>query len=335
MKKRVCFLLACVFAAALLCGCGHSPKGKVQELEELKGRVVYSIGKGNVPDLVFRYLLKSAGVSYRYSDEAKEGTVSLAYVSEGTEIVGGLAAGKINYGVLGEPAATTALKKVQGTERMLDLQQLYNKVTDTAGGYPQAVLAVKTKFLQDHPGYVTQFVASLQANAKWAETNTQEAVAAIKGVYTQTSVASLTQESAKGCNIAFTSALDAKVELLAFFRALDSVKEEGETPIGNGLPDDTFFAAVPQGESEQNVTANVYAPDGAPAVGLSKPIADGFAGATFHIVPPADIGGYVLKGTADLAILPSNAAANLYGKGAGIQVLGVINHGNLFMVGKV
>ena len=341
MKKLLCIIAPVFMALCALTGCGNgSPAGKVEELEGLKGRVVYSIGRGNVPDLVFRYILKKAGVDYRFADTAKEGTVSLAYVSEGTEFIAGLTTGQMNYGVVSEPAATAALKKVESAERMLDIQELYANATGSENGYPQAALVVKKSFLAAHSGYVADFLSAFKAGAKWAESEPVSALSAIKSKGS-TAVAMLTAEIAKGCNLGFTSANSAKKQLLGFYEALDSVKEDGETPIGNKTPDDAFFADADKisGESETGVTAKVYAPDGAPAISLAKLIADEFSGAEFNIVQPANIGGFVGNGTADIAIMPTNAAANMHAqmlkKGDDdIVMLGVTNWGSLYLIGR-
>ncbi|MDE6398278.1 MAG: ABC transporter substrate-binding protein [Clostridiales bacterium] len=330
MKRLLSIVFAALIGAGLLCGCNDSPKGKVEELEELKGRVVYSIGQGQVPDLVFRYLLKEAGVEYRLADTPKEGVVSLAYVGEGTEIVGGLAAGKMQYGVLSEPAATVALGKAEGVSRMLDIQALYNKVTGSKNGYPQAALVVKKEFLAAHPGYVADFVAKFKEGAKWAETEPAAALEQIMNAGS-TSVPVLTAEIAKGCNLGFTAAADCKKQLVSFYEGLDSVKDAGTAPVGAKLPNDDFYQGEITGESEAGVRAKVYAPDGAPAISIAKMIYDGFD-ADFSIVPPANIVAKVMT-DADIAIMPTNAAA-AKADDAGVVMLGVTNFGSLYMLGK-
>lgn len=336
MKKLLAIVLSAVFALAVLTGCNpDTPKGKVEELEELKGRVVYSIGKGNVPDLVFRYLLREANVEYRVSEKtAKEGVVSLAYESEGSVIVGGLKAGTINYGVISEPAATQATN-LEGVSRMIDIQKLYNKITGSENGYPQAALVVKKSFLESNPEYVANFVAAFKAGAKWAESEPAAAKAAIESAGS-TTVPALNETIAKGCNLGFTSAHAAKDELLKFYSALASVQEEGENTVANTKPADEFFVnadAISGTDATTPSSVKVYVPDGAPAIGMAKLIADNYAAAEFHVVAPSNIGTIVLGGDADIAVMPTNAAANLYAK-AGIVMLGVTNWGSLYMVGK-
>lgn len=335
-KKIFAAIAACIMLACVAAGCKTpTPAGAVEDPKGLEGRVVYSIGKGNVPDLVFRYLLSKAGVKYRVNyDEAQDGVVSLSYVSEGTEIIGGLGTGTMSYGVISEPAATVALGKVQKAKRMLDIQKVYAELTKTTGGYPQAALVVKKTFLDSHNDYVADFAATFAGSAKWAETQPSEALAAIKTAGS-TTVPKLTAEIAKGCNLGFKNAASVKSQLLGFYEGMNGVAQPDETKPVPKMPDDAFFV----GEIEKNGTGataegvKVFAPDGAPAISLSKMINDGFAGASFGIVPPEQIGGKVLGGDADIAIMPTNAAAKLYGAGADIVMLGVTNFGSLYLIG--
>ena len=342
MKKRLFCVVCAVLMALSLCACGDKgPKGKVEELSELKGRVVYSIGQGQVPDLVLRSILKQANVPYTLSDTAQSGKVSLAYASDGVQVIGGLNSGAYNYGVLGEPAATTALSKVQGSRRMFDLQELYGELKHAEKGFPQAVLVVKKSFYEAHPAYVKAFVEAFAAGAKWSETNAADALTALKNAGS-TQIAALTNDIAKNCNLGFKAATDAKQEIKTFFEDINGVIDASqgeESPIGGSVPDDAFFAAVPTtGAEESGLSANVYAPDGAPAIAFAKMIHDTFAGASFNIVAPNQIGPAVTTGNADIAIMPSNAAATVYGKkkGTGSEplCLGVTSFGNLYLIGK-
>lgn len=91
------------------------------------------------------------------------------------------------------------------------------------------------------------------------------------------------------------------------------------------------LAACGDGRTE---TVNVYMPDGAPAVALSALMDSGYAGTKFEVVQPAVIGGLVANGTADMAIMPVNAAATLYNRNIDIVMLSVNTHGNLYIIGK-
>ncbi|MCI8413637.1 MAG: ABC transporter substrate-binding protein [Clostridia bacterium] len=215
---------------------------EVTSLQELTGKVVYSIGQGKVPDLVFRILLQAAEIPYEFSSAAKEGVVSLAYVSEGAEFVSGLTAGKMQYGVISEPAATVAQNKVQGAKRMLDIQKLYADATGSENGFPQAALITRKSFVNENAAYISDFMNAFRAGMKWAETEPSAALEAIQKAGS-TTVPMLTEQIAKGCNLGFLSAGLAREQLLDFYTRLNEVKEEGETPVGDSMPDLDFFVS--------------------------------------------------------------------------------------------
>ncbi|MCH5155675.1 MAG: ABC transporter substrate-binding protein [Clostridiales bacterium] len=80
-------------------------------------------------------------------------------------------------------------------------------------------------------------------------------------------------------------------------------------------------------------TIHVYMPDGAPAIALAALMDSGYSGFDFTVVPSDTIGGVVSNGTADMAIMPIDAAATLYNGRVDIVMLSVNTHGNLYMVG--
>jgi len=84
-------------------------------------------------------------------------------------------------------------------------------------------------------------------------------------------------------------------------------------------------------------TIEVYAPDGAPALALAKLIAEDMQfeqNVNYTIVSPSNISNTITLNTADLAILPINAASKLALDGTKYKMLSVNTHGNLFIIGK-
>lgn len=83
---------------------------------------------------------------------------------------------------------------------------------------------------------------------------------------------------------------------------------------------------------------SVYMPDGAPALAFAKLMNDndklGKNDVTYTVVGSSDIGGYVANSTADVALMPVNAAAKLCGTGEKYKLLSVNTHGNLYVLSK-
>ncbi|MBP5242600.1 MAG: hypothetical protein J6Z36_02795, partial [Clostridia bacterium] len=98
-----------------------------------------------------------------------------------------------------------------------------------------------------------------------------------------------------------------------------------------------FAACAPQeAPEEEAVTAQIYMPDGAPALALAKYMAEDTAedGIEYHVVEATTIQTYVTGNApaADLCVLPVNLAAKLLGTGETYQLLGTVTHGNLYIL---
>ena len=101
-----------------------------------------------------------------------------------------------------------------------------------------------------------------------------------------------------------------------------------------------FMACKPADDGDKDggttVQADVYAPDGAPALALAQLMSEEmqFGGkVTYNVVAAETIQTYVTgEEQAELCILPVNAAAKILGTGEKYQMLGAVTHGNLYVL---
>ncbi|MCH5164247.1 MAG: ABC transporter substrate-binding protein [Clostridiales bacterium] len=204
-------------------------------LEDLKGKVVGVIGQGQVPDLIFRTLLGDAGIEYEVGDKPVDGKVSLYYAQDGGTLLPLIKTGKVNYGVLGEPAVTTALSNIEGSKVIFDIQQLWGE------GYPQAGLMAKNSVSDD---FLKALFDELEQNESYAEQNPGEAkerIAAHMIESSETTVKVLTADTVKRCNVRLVKAEDCKDDVIAFLTAFYNLEPSS---IGGKLPDADFFRIV-------------------------------------------------------------------------------------------
>lgn len=104
-----------------------------------------------------------------------------------------------------------------------------------------------------------------------------------------------------------------------------------------------LFAACDNGSNDvvpgdgDAFTADVYAPDGAPALALAQLMSENmqFGGTVnYHVVNANTIQTYVTgeDPQAELCVLPVNAAAAALGSGENYKMLGVVTHGNIYFI---
>lgn len=211
-------------------------------LEELKGKVVGVIGRGNVPDLTFKSVLKKANIEYieyESSETTKDDKVSLRYFNDASSLMPMLKQGELTIGLLPEPAATKLTKMAEGYSVGMDLQELYDSETKS---YPQAVLMVKSSVLEKNPKLAKKIEKEFKDIKHWLYENYEQAIEAVNGALNEGVVASLSADNfdtdvIDRCNIKWQSAKDAKQEVIDYINAIREIEESSAKPVN-----DDFFA---------------------------------------------------------------------------------------------
>lgn len=217
-------------------------RSQISSLESLKGKVVYNIGKGNTPDITFKYLLEQSGIAYNEDENPNEGEVTLKYVQEATQLMPQLISGEIEYAVIGEPQVTQALENTKNSENpiqvIFDIQQKWEEMTGKP--YPQAALVGKKDFLDKNPGLVEKILQKIDGAADWLKESEQNRQAAKEAIAEKGGAISLlAEQTVDRSNIRPVRAEDAKAALEEYYNVLLQVN--GGAPIGGKLPDSGFY----------------------------------------------------------------------------------------------
>jgi len=204
---------------------------------DLKGRNVVVPLKGDIPDLVFRYLAGKNGLDL-------EKDVKPSYIGTTPEAMQLLLAGKADAVVLAEPVNTAA--EIQGQAKgikvraALDLQAEWGKATGRPARFPQVGTVALTAVTKDHPEVAAAINDGLKAAVDWARANPAEA-----GTLGEQTLADLKspviQKSLSRTPMEVVPAAAAREELEFFFARL---KELSPEIIGGDLPDAAFYYGV-------------------------------------------------------------------------------------------
>ena len=216
-------------------------KTEVASLNELVGKVVYNIGRGQTPDLTFKYILQQKGIEYVDSETPVEGKVALHYVSSGGELIPLLKAGKAQYGILGEPAVTKA-KVAAGVQEIFNIQALWNEVTNTNTNFPQASTFVLGDYNDaEHSELINAFIAKMEENVTFMNSSADNlalAIDAVKALYEDTATANVNINNIGRCNLKVVKAQDAKASVTAYLTVLHGFNAK---TIGGSVPGEAFF----------------------------------------------------------------------------------------------
>ena len=175
----------------------------------------------------------------------------------------------IDYYVVAEPAASSKVKVIPNLYFAGSLQQLYG-----GNGYPQAVVVAKNRLLGSDA--LTNFIHALSTSREWllSEDVSIEAITdainphLTQGMEPAIKPQNLTKAVIENCSINFVSSTAGKGDIISFMEKLNSVGGGSF-----GMPTDEFFWDG-GGSSEYIEKICVYAPDGAPALGMAKAMSE-------------------------------------------------------------
>jgi NitT/TauT family transport system substrate-binding protein len=217
------------------------PQGATVDWSDLEGKTVHSPFRGDMPDLVFKYLARQNGL------EPGE-DFQMEYVSAPPQLIKLLATGRAEYGVLPEhPASAAILKSRQqgrAIGRVMDLQEEWGETTGRQPRIPQGSVIVTGELAREYPGLVDALHRELVEAAEWVMNNPAEAAQFAQGHFQQQPP--LIRNSIPHFNLDVVSASEAREELEFFYEQLASMSPE---IIGGELPDDGFYYGVVERES--------------------------------------------------------------------------------------
>lgn len=206
---------------------------EIADLNKLKGEVVYSVGAGGTPEIVFKHILTANNIKFEdgMPDTPKSDTVYINTVSAASEAIAALKTKKANYAILGEPVVTQAIKNT-GTVVALDLQKEFSKIHNGVK-FVQAGLVVKNEVAESGE-YLNKLIEKMSGNKDYLCAEKDNVIAKLQSKGSQLKVA-LTKETLDRCLIGVESAKDLKTEIEAFLTLLDAKNYGGK------IPDENFY----------------------------------------------------------------------------------------------
>lgn len=139
----------------------------IKEIEDLKGKEIYTFGKGLTPDLVLRYFLSK-------NDIDPDTDVKITYLNSASEMGPAFLSGKTNLAVLPEPLLTVVMSKNEAAKVIFDLNQEWSNASGAEKGFPQSCLVIKIDLIENNIEFVESFIDNFEASRKWAIENPDE-----------------------------------------------------------------------------------------------------------------------------------------------------------------
>lgn len=139
----------------------------IKSFEALKGKEIYTFGKGLTPDLVLRYVLSNNGIE-------PDNDVKITYLNSAQEMGPAFLSGKTDLAVLPEPLLSVITMKKEDAKIIFDLNEEWSNATTAEKGFPQSSLIIKTDLIENDIEFVERFIKQYQESRKWAIENQNE-----------------------------------------------------------------------------------------------------------------------------------------------------------------
>ena len=207
----------------------------VHSWEGLKGKRVSLMGKGNTPDVLFRYLAVANGI-----DPEKDLLLDYSFPGH-IELANAIASGISELGVISEPMVSLAQQKNPKVKPLIDLNLEWEKRFGDSIPLAQTSLLVKKEFLTNHPQLVEEYLEKISESIEWVNTNPDSAASLIKkfDILPDSALAVL---SIPRCNIKYSTASKEKIGIQEYLKVFYTFNP---LIIGGKLPNEEFYYEEP------------------------------------------------------------------------------------------
>lgn len=199
----------------------------ITNVSDLKGKTIYSTGKGTTPEYVLNYILKSNGI-----DPATD--VTIEFKSEATEVAAMLEGATDAVAVLPQPYVTVAMTKNASIRIALDLSAEWEALDGTK--QVTGVTIVRNEFLEANPEVIEKFLEDYKASVEYVNANVDEAAALVGGY--DIVAEGVAKKALPYCNIVCLTGEEMKSNLSNYLTVLYN---SDPAAVGGALPADSFY----------------------------------------------------------------------------------------------
>ena len=220
-KGKVKVLAVNTLGVLYICENGNS----VSSIEDLKGKTIYSSGKGSSPEYALAYILEQNGLS----------DLPIEWKSEHAECVAALLNDPDAVALLPQPFATTAIMKNPSIRIALDLNKEWDKVSPESALLTGVVVA-RTEFVDKEGAAVERFLEEYGKSTAWVNENVAESSLMIGNLGIVT--AQVAEKALPYCNIVCITGPEMKERLSGYLEVLYNANAKS---VGGVLPGEDFY----------------------------------------------------------------------------------------------
>lgn len=201
----------------------------ISSVEDLRGKTIYSTGKGTTPEYTLNYLLRAAGL-----DPQKDVTVE--YKSEAAEVAAILAESDEAVAMLPQPYVTVAMSQNEKLRITLDVAAEWERYAKDGSSVVTGVVLVNKEFAAEHKDALNAFLEEYEASTQYVTEHIDEAAELVEGF--DIIKAAVAKKAIPYCNIVFLEGEEMQTRIGGYLQAL---YEQDPASVGGELPEEDFY----------------------------------------------------------------------------------------------
>lgn len=203
----------------------------VKSVADLKGKTIYTTGKGTTPEYTLRHLLKAAGL-----DPDKD--VTIEFKSEAAEVAAVMAQSSEDViAMLPQPYVTTVQTSNSKARVALDVTAEWEKLEGKDSTVVTGVIVVNTEYYKNNKAAVDQFMNEYKASVEYVNANVDAAAELVEEF--DIFKAAIAKKAIPNCNITYITGEECKTKVSNYLKVLF---EENPAAVGGSMPGDDFYA---------------------------------------------------------------------------------------------
>lgn len=201
----------------------------VHSVADLRGKTLYTAGKGSTPEYALNYILRANGL-----DPEKDLTIE--FKSEHAECLAALLNNPDAVAMLPQPFATVARSKAPDMRIALDLNAEWDALQanrENPSALITGVAVARTEWIEQNPEAVKSLLNDYAESVRFTQENPAEAAALIGeyGIFE----AAVAEKALPACNITFIEGDEMRIRLTGYLAELYA---QDPASVGGKLPDE-------------------------------------------------------------------------------------------------
>ena len=208
----------------------------VNSVADLKGKTIYTTGKGTTPEYTLRYILSANGID-------PDSDVTIEFKSEATEIAAIFASaqdGSDIIAMLPQPYVTVVTNNNPSVRVALDMSQEWNRIAgNNYGETVTGVTIVRKEFADANPEAFSDFLKEYNSSIAYTVMNVEQAAELSEKF--DIFAAAVAVKAIPECNITYIDGDLMKLKVSAYLQAL---YDQNPQSVGGAMPGDDFYYGV-------------------------------------------------------------------------------------------